>query len=230
MARRFAADGDKVILLARTAAKVQALADEIGNGATAVSCVVSDPASVRHAFEQIAVRYGSIDALINNAANFTPARFEEASDQLILDSVLSNLAGPMFCTRAALPLLRRGGHVINVSSETVSVELPMLVVYQSTKAGLERFSSSLAAELADRGIRVTVFRAGQMAGADAAPKIDPELGRQIFAESLKRGFNLMERGMTSYQSAAALMRAVIDTPPDMHLVQVSFHGYQGVGP
>jgi NAD(P)-dependent dehydrogenase (short-subunit alcohol dehydrogenase family) len=223
LARQVVAAGDRAILLGRTFTKVEALALELGENAFPIQCIVSDSASVDAAFAVIAERFGKIDALINNAATFIPSRLENADGALIVDSVLSNLAGPMLCVRAALPMLDEGAHIVNVSSETVTVELPMLTIYQATKAGLERFSSSLALELADRGVRVTVFRAGQMAGEGSAA-MDPALAMQLVQAAMKRGFNLMERGMTSYASAAAMLRFVLDSPADVDLASIAFHG------
>jgi meso-butanediol dehydrogenase/(S,S)-butanediol dehydrogenase/diacetyl reductase len=83
LAKRFAADGDNVVLLGRTAAKVQAAAAQIGDRATAVTCDVSSPDSVRSAFARIAKRYPRIDVLINNAAVYEPFLIAEASDAQI---------------------------------------------------------------------------------------------------------------------------------------------------
>jgi 3-oxoacyl-[acyl-carrier protein] reductase len=224
LARRFASDGDTVILLGRTLVKVQELAARIGPYASAVQCDVSSAESVKAAFAQIADKHTGLDALINNAAVFEPFLLEAATDEQILGTVLANLAGPILCARSAIPLLRRGGHIINVSSESVQVDLPHLTLYQSTKAGLERFSSSLHLELADRGIRVTTVRAGQMFGPQEAPKIDPAAAQRMFVAALQRGFNLMERGMSQYDSVTYVFRMIIDSPPDVYVGQVNYHG------
>ena len=67
-ARRFAADGDQVVLLGRTLAKVDEVAAEIGDRALALACDICSADSVRAAFTAIGERFGSIDVLINNAA------------------------------------------------------------------------------------------------------------------------------------------------------------------
>ena len=140
LARRFAADGETVVLLGRTAAKVEAAAQEIGERAIAVACDVASPTSVRAAFARIAERHPHIDVLINNAAIFEPFEIVNATDEQILNTIATNLAGPMLCARSAIPMMRRDSHIINVSSESVDLPFPHLSVYQSSKAGLERFS------------------------------------------------------------------------------------------
>jgi meso-butanediol dehydrogenase/(S,S)-butanediol dehydrogenase/diacetyl reductase len=224
LAKRLASDGDTVVLLGRTLTKVQEVAKEIGERAHAIECVVSSPGSVKSAFAQIAQRYGKIDALINNAAIFKPSLLEEATDEQILDTVGSNLTGAMLCARAAIGLLNRGGHIINVGSESVVTELPHLVLYQATKAGLERFSSSLNLELAEKGIRVTVVRAGQMFGPGSAASLEPEAAARMFEAATQRGFNLMTRGTARYEATTDIFRLIIDSPPDVYIDTVAFCG------
>lgn len=222
LAQRFAADGEKVMLLGRTLAKVQAVADEIGENATAIECNVSSPDSVRAAFAQIAQIHPKIDVLINNAAIFQMLVLEEASDDQIINAVMSNLAGPMLCARSAIPMLESGGHIINISSESIEVTLPHLIPYQATKAGLEQFTKDLNLELMDRGIRVTTVRAGQMVGPGQAAEFDPVAGGRFFEAAMKRGHNVMMRGASQYASTVHIFRTIIDAPADVHIGTVSF--------
>lgn len=222
LAKRFADDGDHVALLGRTLAKVQEVADAIGSNAAAFQCDVASPDSVRAAFAAVAERYGKIDALINNAGLFQMLVLEEASDAQILNGVLSNLAGPMFCARSAIPLMGRGGHIINVSSESVEVTLPHLTVYQATKAGLEQFSRDLNLELEEKGIRVTTVRAGQMIGEGQSAEMDQVAFGRFFQEATKRGHNLMAKGASQYPSVTYVFRTIIDSPPDVHVGTVRF--------
>src|ERR1043165_408472 len=93
LARRFAKDGDDVVLLGRTASKVEAAAKDIGAQAMAVQCDVASPDSVRAAFAAIARRHPKIDALVNKAAVFEPFLIAEATDAQIVDTVTTNLVG-----------------------------------------------------------------------------------------------------------------------------------------
>jgi NAD(P)-dependent dehydrogenase (short-subunit alcohol dehydrogenase family) len=222
LARRFAEDGDQVALLGRTLAKVEAVAGAIGANATAFPCDVASPDSVRAAFAAIADRYGRIDALINNAAVYQMLVLEEATDAQIVNGVLSNLAGPMLCARSAIPLMGKGAHIINISSESVQVTLPHLTVYQATKAGLEQFSRDLNLELEGKGIRVTTVRAGQMMGEGHAAEMDPAALGRFFQEATRRGHDLMGRGVSQYPSTTYIFRAIVDSPPDVHIGTVTY--------
>ena len=217
LAQRFAGEGEQVVLLGRSLAKVQEVATAIGANATAVACEVTAPDSVRAAFAEIAAIFPKIDVLINNAAIFDPFLIEEATDDQIMTGILTNLGGPMLCSRSAIPMLNSGGMIINLSSESVDLPFPHLLVYQSTKAGLERFSKGLHLELEGQGIRVTTVRAGQMTGPGQSAVMDPEAGMRFFQECIKRGFNPMERGITQYESTTGLFRYLIDLPADMHI-------------
>lgn len=221
LARRFVKDGDRVVLLGRTAAKVEAVAAELGERAMALACDVASPESVKAAFAAIAKQYPHIDALINNAAVYEPFLVAEATDAQILQCISTNLTGPMLCARAAVPLLGRGGHIINVGSESVGMRFPHLVVYQASKAGLERFSEGLHHELEPSGIRVTNVRAGQMYEEGKTFNIDPQVAQRFGAAALAAGLNLRERPISHVNSVTQVFRTLIDLPPDVHLVSVN---------
>jgi 3-oxoacyl-[acyl-carrier protein] reductase len=223
LARRFVADGDSVVVLGRTASKVEAVAAELGERAMAVGCDVSSPDSVRDAFAAIAKRHPTIDVLINNAAVFEPFTVVEATDQQILSTIGTNLTGAILCARAAIPAMRAGSHIINVSSESVQVPFPHLLLYQCSKAGLERFSEGLYAELEPSGIRVTTVRAGQMFEEGKVWNADPQAQMRFAKAAMAVGINLRERPMSQFTSVTNVFRALIDLPPDLAAAHISLH-------
>ena len=162
VARRFAKDGDTVILLGRTLSKVEAVAAELGAPHYALQCDVTSSESVDAAFAEIAKRHSRIDVLINNAAIYEPFTLAEVKDEQLMVQIMTNLVGPIFCARAALPLLRGHGHIINVSSESVHLKMPLMWMYAGSKAALEFVSEEWERELQPEGVRVTVVRAGAM--------------------------------------------------------------------
>lgn len=218
LARRFAADGDTVILLGRTLSKVEAVAAELGEGHLAVQCDVGDPASVRAAFTAIAEAHPRIDVLINNAGVFEPFAIHDFDDAKLLDMLRINIAGPAFCTREALPLLGKGGHVINVTSESVRVKYPMLWGYEATKAAVEHYSESIGRDLEAEGIRTTVIRAGQMMDeTKTGSSWAPEVSMKFYQGCLAVGINPRERPISHYNSTTDAFRAVIDSPADVNI-------------
>jgi meso-butanediol dehydrogenase/(S,S)-butanediol dehydrogenase/diacetyl reductase len=223
LARRFVADGERVVLLGRTLSKVEKVASELGDRAIALECDIASPDSVRAAFAAAAQRFPRIDVLINNAVIYQPFLIAEATDQQILQSVTTNLAGPIFCSRAAIPLIDRGGHIINVTSESVGMHFPYLVMYQASKAGVERFSEGLYHELEQSGIRVTTVRAGSMMDADKTWDVEPAMLARFAQAAMAVGLNLMERPVSQFMSVTNVFRALIDLPPDVHATMVKLH-------
>lgn len=216
LGRRLAADGDRVVLLGRTLSKVQAAAQEIGERALAVACDVTSPASVNAAFAEIAKRHPRIDVLINNAAVFEPFLIAEATDEQILGTLATNLTGAILCARAAIPLMGRGSHILSVSSESVELPFPHLLMYQTSKAGLERFCAGLHRELEPNGIRVTCVRAGQMMEPGKVWDVDPARQMRFAKAAMEAGLNLRERPITQFTSVTDVFRSLIDMPADLH--------------
>ena len=223
LARRFSEDGHTVVLLGRTLSKVQAVAEELGDPAMAVGCDVAAPDSVRQAFAAIAGCHPHIDVLINNAAVYQPFLIEEATDDQVLSAINTNLAGAVFCCRSAIPMMQAGGHILNVSSESVEVPFPHLSIYQSTKAGLERLSLSLQRELEASRIRVTTVRAGQMMEPDRIWDVEPAAAMRFAQAAAASGLNLRERPISQFTSAVEVFRALIDLPADIHDESISLH-------
>ena len=220
LARRLANDGNTIVLLGRTRARLDAVAAELGGASYSVVCDVANADSVRTAFAAIAERHPKIDVLINNAAIYQPTFVEDATDAQINAAVMTNFAGPIYCSRAVIPLMQKGAHIINISSETVGLPHAMFSLYQSSKAGLERFTEALHAELEPHGIRVTMVRAGQMMDEDSKSPVSGELARRFAEENLKRGLDLRARPISSFSSVADVLRMLIHLPADVNVPQL----------
>ncbi len=224
LARRFAKDGETVIALGRTLSKVQAVADELGAPHFAVECDVQSADSIRTAFAEIAKRHPRIDVLINNAAIYEPFHIADATDAQIMEPILTNFAGPVFTSRAAIPMMEKGGYIINVTSESVALEFPLLSIYQSSKAGLERFTQSLSRELEPVGIRASVVRCGPMMEEGKGTNWNPEIALQFYQLCAAAGIDMMKRPISHVNSVTDVFRALIDLPGDVRLTHVSVEG------
>lgn len=226
LAIRMAGDGDTIILLGRTLSKLESVLGQIGEGHMALACDVGNPDSVRSAFAAIAQQHPKIDVLINNAAIYEPFDLAEVSDDKVMAQTMTNFVGPIFVSREAIPLLRGGGHIINVSSESVHLNLAMLWLYEGTKTGLEKMSYMWGRELAKDKIRVSVIQAGAM--MDPANLKSPEwpmdAAMRFHAENTRLGMNPREMPVSTYKSVTDVFRAVIDTPGDVHLNFVGVGG------
>jgi meso-butanediol dehydrogenase/(S,S)-butanediol dehydrogenase/diacetyl reductase len=220
LARRLGTDGHTIILLGRTQAKVEAVASELGGTCYALACDVASADSVRAAFARIAGRNPKIDVLINNAAIYQPFFVQDATDAQIASALMTNFAGPIYCSRAVIPMMQKGGHIINISTEAVALPHAMFSLYQSSKAGLERFTEALHAELMPDGIRVTMARVGQMMDADSTSPANAELARRFAEENLKRGLDFRTRPISAFSSVADVLRTLIHLPSDVNVPQI----------
>ena len=166
IARRFAEEGATVVMLARGEDRLKQLAAEIGGSAIGIPTDIGDPRQVQDAFASIAEQFGKLDVLINNAAIYRPCPVEQLSDDEILAQVRTNLLGPVYTSRAAIPLLRTsgGGDIVNTSSESTLEPFPMLSIYVATKAALEAFAHVLRYEVEPQGIRVSTVIQGASFG------------------------------------------------------------------
>jgi meso-butanediol dehydrogenase / (S,S)-butanediol dehydrogenase / diacetyl reductase len=129
----------------------------------------------------------------------------------------------VLCARAAIPLLARGGHILNVSSESVAFKFPHLVLYQASKAALERFSEGLLHELEPSGIKVTLLRAGSMYEEGKVWEVEPEARMRFVKAAIESGINLRERALSHYTSITNVFRALIDLPEDVQAGTITLH-------
>jgi NADP-dependent 3-hydroxy acid dehydrogenase YdfG len=165
-ARRFANEGADVVMLARGEARLAAAAAEVGALAVPIVCDIVSAESVRAAFAQIAGRFGRVDVLLNVAGVARIRRIEDSSDDDIAFVMGVNLLGPIYTTRAVVPLMRvaGGGDIVNVSSEIVDDYMPRMVLYGASKGGLDTFSKMMVHELKADNIRVTRYTSGSVGG------------------------------------------------------------------
>jgi len=159
-ARLFAQMGHRVALLARSVAAIESLAEEIGG--LAIPCDVADEVAVRQAVHKSAAQLGGIGIVINNAGTLEPAaRVLDTTPSDWTRNVEVNVFGPLYVLRHAVPLLPKGGVVINVSSGAAENPLVGWSAYCASKAALSMLTRVLAVEESDAlGIRVYGFLPG----------------------------------------------------------------------
>ena len=220
IAKLFVAEGADVIMLARGPDRLKAMEEELGTAALGVSTDVGDPDSVREAFKVIADRYGKLDILINNAGIYLSTPFEHLRDEQIMALVRTNLLGPIYASRAAVPLLRAagGGEIVNTSSESTIDFFPMMSIYVATKAGLEALSQQLSMEYEKEEIRVTSLIQGVALGEgggtlDWGP--DPEFAMAGFDRLQQEGTYQRVMGLHGGQNVdqVAEVHAFVVTRP-----------------
>jgi NADP-dependent 3-hydroxy acid dehydrogenase YdfG len=162
-ARALAADGYRLALLARRGDRIQALADELGEGAIAIEADVTDRDSLVAAAERVRQELGRADVLVNNAGVMLLAPFSSDQRAEHRQMVETNLVGAMTATEVFLDQLRDGGgDLVNISSVAGRKARPGNSVYAATKWGLNGWSEALRQEL-QPDVRVMVIEPGAVA-------------------------------------------------------------------
>ena len=166
IARTLAAAGARVAVLARTGGQVEAVAAELsgaGPPALALTADVSVAGQVGAAVEEVERVWGGIDILVNNAGLLGPVGpAHEADPEAWLQAVRVNLGGCFLCCQAVLPgmIARRRGEIVNLSGGGAVGPRPWFSAYGAAKAGVVRFTETLAAEVAPHGVRVNAVAPG----------------------------------------------------------------------
>jgi citronellol/citronellal dehydrogenase len=161
--------------------------EALGGRALAVRCDVTDESSVNAMVEATLAEYGRVDILVNNAAVDFPSK--------VIDMPLKRwevvfhvgLAGPFICCRAALPAMieQRRGSIINISSQAGSERgtgtVGYSAAYAATKAGLDRFTFALAAEVGRHNIAVNAVMPSKVIGTEGMSLWATEEQKKTFA-------------------------------------------------
>jgi short-subunit dehydrogenase len=154
-AGRLAAAGAALVLVARTAERLRAVAGELG--ATAVPGDAGDPDGVEALRDRVEAD-GPVYAVVNAAGTFDLAPVAETSPEMFERMVHGNLRAPFLAARAFLPgMLERGeGHVVTVGSVAGRVAFPGNGAYSASKFGARGLHEVLHAELQGTGVRATL--------------------------------------------------------------------------
>jgi uncharacterized protein len=217
VARTLARRGWQLVLLARGAERLNALADEVG--AEREPCDVGDRAEVERVAASICARHPVVHLLVNNAGIPGRGGFVDLSPEQIEALVRVNYLGSVWCVRAFLPALEPAApaDVVNVASVAGTVAAGHSGPYTASKHAQLAFSRSLAIELAERRIRVHTVNPGfvhtpgfpnrNRFGGRLAPLVaEPELVAKTVLRALDR--NRTEQFVPWWYRPAAVAQAL----------------------
>lgn len=166
-ARVFAEADAKLVLAARSADKLEAVAHSLPAQAETliVPTDMTDPAQVRALINQAYERFGRIDILINNAGQAVVGWVATVNPDHFRQIIELNTLGPLHGMQAVVPKMKEqgGGVIINISSRVSKMAIPGIGTYASTKYALNGLSLTARNELAADNIRVVLFHPGQTA-------------------------------------------------------------------
>ena len=184
VARRFAADGARLVLVGRRADRLEALAKEIDAHPLALD--VSDREAVEAAIPSLPPRFAEVDVLVNNAGlaqGLSGAQSADVDDwERMIDT---NVKGLVYMTRAVLPGMtsRNAGHIVNIGSVAGSYPYPGGNVYGGTKAFVAQFTLNLRSDLLGTRVRATCIEPGMTETEFSLVRFkgDDAKSRQIYA-------------------------------------------------
>jgi NAD(P)-dependent dehydrogenase (short-subunit alcohol dehydrogenase family) len=182
LAHGFAAQGARVVVASRKPEACAAAEAELGAAgaeALGVPTHLGRQADLAGLVSQTVDRFGSVDVLVNNAANALAMPLDSVTDEAFDKSFDVNVKGPVFLVQRSLPYLQQSGHaaVINVLSAGAFTASPGKALYAACKAAMLSFTRSMAAEFADLGIRVNALAPGST---------DTDMTRNTGPEAYKR--------------------------------------------
>jgi NAD(P)-dependent dehydrogenase (short-subunit alcohol dehydrogenase family) len=161
IAKAALAAGHKVVATGRNTAKV---AKALGESADllVVKLDITKPSDAESAVKATVERFGRIDVLVNNAANFYAGFFEELTPEQMERQLSTSLVGPMNVTRPVLAVMRkqRSGLIITISSTAGLIGFEFGSAYAASKFGLEGWMQSLQAEVEPFGINTITVNPG----------------------------------------------------------------------
>lgn len=160
----FAEAGAKLVLAARSADKLEAVAHSLPaqTETLIVPTDMTDQAQVRALIDQAYHRFGRIDILINNAARAVAGWIATVNPDHYRQIIELNMLGPLHAMQAVVPKMKAqgGGVIINISSTVSKTAIPGIGTYASTKYALNGLSLTARNELAADNIRVVLFHPG----------------------------------------------------------------------
>jgi NAD(P)-dependent dehydrogenase (short-subunit alcohol dehydrogenase family) len=203
-ARRFAAEGADVLLVARTASEIESVAasiTEAGGKASAYAADVSEPAHVDAAVAAAVERLGSIDVLVNCAGIDHDCTFLDFPDEEWDRVIAVNLTGAFLMAQrvARVMAAKSGGSIVHISSIDAYGADGNQVAYNASKAGMLGLSRTMAMELARHGVRSNVVSPGYT----ATPLTRQYVGEEMYEYMTKDFDRIPQRRMATPEEIAA---------------------------
>jgi NAD(P)-dependent dehydrogenase (short-subunit alcohol dehydrogenase family) len=210
--------GDKVAATARDASTLESLVEKYGDSVLTMALDVQDHDADFAAVQAAQERFGRLDVVVNNAGYGLFGAVEELSEAQARDQIETNLFGALWVTQAALPIMREqgSGHIVQVSSIGGVTAFPEVSLYHASKWGLEAFSQSLAQEVADFGIKVTLVEPQGFSTDWSGPSgvhAEPMDAYEPMREGRKKQLGSRKRGDPDATGPAILKLVDAEKPP-----------------
>ena len=209
--------GDNVTATARNVEDLAELKESFGEAVLPLALDVTDPSQPQRVVQQAFSHFGRMDVLVNNAGGSLIATTEEANDEQIEDLFQANFFGMVRVLRAALPLLRQqgSGHILGVSSSLGIVPMPLIGFYAASKAAVESLHETMAQEIKQFGLKVTLIEPGAYATdfGKSAKRADGMEVYDEFRQQVMAKLGTQKRGDPRATPEAILKVVDAENPP-----------------
>ncbi len=152
--------GATVALITREVARLEAAAGSVGSRAVPISCDVADTPFLPGPVDEVMVRCGSLDVLVNNAGVHHRGSMLHHPPDDLSEMLSANLTAPIVLARLVADVMGPGGRIVNVAGIAGKIPVPGSATYSGTKAGLRFWALAAAEDLAERGIGVATVNPG----------------------------------------------------------------------
>lgn len=162
MARALAEEGAKLVLVGRSADRLQAVASSLPTEALPIAADLTKPAEVERVVAEAHARFGRIDILLPNAGLYIPGDVAEGDPDAWDELLAVNVNSVFRLIRAVLPEMieRKGGHILITSSISGHQAIQWEPIYSASKHAIQSFVHGLRRQVAPHGIRVGAIAPG----------------------------------------------------------------------
>jgi NAD(P)-dependent dehydrogenase (short-subunit alcohol dehydrogenase family) len=192
VALAFLREGAQAFICGRGEAALRSALEVLGasgpDRAAGIAADVRVHDDCRRFIESAAARFGGLDILVNNAGIGIYQKVEDLTPEEWRATIETNLSGAFYCSREAIPLLRRrgGGFIFNISSLAGKNAFPEGAAYNASKFGLNGFSEALMQEVRHDGIRVSTILPGSVATGFRPAGKDADEGWKLTGDDVAR--------------------------------------------
>lgn len=214
----FLKQGHQVVATARNIDSLDDLVRQYGQQILPVQLDVTDRDAALSSLAKSKDHFGRIDVLINNAGYGLMGTVEETAPNQAREIIETNFFGLLWLTQGALPIMRAQGygHIIQISSVLGLATWPTIGLYNASKFAVEGLSETLAAEVKDFGINVTIVEPGAYAtdfGGPSAVHTNPLAAYDALKSGFQAAIANISLGMPQATAGAMLTLVNSENPP-----------------
>ena len=187
ISEKFTQNGIETIIVGRDENKLKQAKEKLGDLCHAMTCDLSDLASIPGFISKLINKFGQIDVLVNNAGINMKKEFQDVTDEDFKKLITTNLTAVFAISREVVKqmLKQKSGAIINISSMAAQYGLPKVIAYSASKTAIDGMTRAMAVELSPKGIRVNAIAPGFIITemTDKALNSDPERKAKVFGRT-----------------------------------------------